>query len=88
MAMRFWSPVSAPAGRMPGVTSTPAGPVSARRDATSWGEQTKPLIPASRPILASKFYLGGGRALEADGGELGRVHAGEHGYGQKLGRVA
>ena len=32
------------------MTSTPSGPVSARRAATSCGEQTKPRIPASRPI--------------------------------------
>ena len=47
--MRFWSPDSAPAGRMPGTTSTPSGPVSARSAATSCGEQTKPRIPPSAP---------------------------------------
>jgi hypothetical protein len=38
--------------------------------------------------FGQELYLSGGLAADADGGELGRVHAGENGYGQQLGRVA
>ena len=38
---------------MPGMTSTPSGPVRARSVATSSAEQTKPRIPASRLMRAS-----------------------------------
>ena len=38
--MRFWSPASAPAGRMPGVTSASLAPTMARMFAASSAEQT------------------------------------------------
>ena len=45
VAMRYWSPTSAPAGRTPGVTMRASGPRSARISAASCGEQTMPSAP-------------------------------------------
>ena len=42
---RFWSPTSAPAGRMPGTHSTKEGPQAARIGSISFAEQTTPSMP-------------------------------------------
>jgi hypothetical protein len=49
---RFWSPASAPAGLMPGVTSVIAGPTIERMFAASSAEQTSPSTPTSRACAA------------------------------------
>lgn len=61
--MRFWSPTAEPLGRMPGMTRTPSGPVRLRRVATSWGEQTKPWMPAPRPMLARRETCSAGERM-------------------------
>jgi hypothetical protein len=42
---RFWSPISAPAGRMPGVTISRSGPTISRTCGASAAEQTMPSMP-------------------------------------------
>ena len=53
--MRFWSPVSAPAGRIPGTTSVKSDPSALRRGAISWALQTTPSRPESRASSARRM---------------------------------
>ena len=46
VATRFWSPMSAPAGRTPGVTTRKLSGTFARMAAASRGEDTTPSMPA------------------------------------------
>src|SRR5215510_999935 len=52
VAIRFWSPRAASAGRMPGVTRIMSGPTRARSAAASSGEQTRPSTPIVLPRTA------------------------------------
>ncbi len=79
---RFWSPASAPAGRMPGVTKRHAGAddrtqhrgLHARAD-----EAVDPDVARLRGALADQLRDG---EIVAGGGEIGIIVGGEHGDGE------
>ena len=76
---RFWSPVLAPAGRMPGVTTAISDPTMARTAAASQGEQTTPPMPMSRAWAARMRDQFGGCDFIAGPAQIGVVHRGQHG---------
>ena len=88
VAMRFWSPGAAPAGRMPGVTmSLPAASGRARRRAASRGEAMTPSAPAAKARRArSSTRSARAPSRIRRGVEVGAVERGEDGDGEELRR--
>ena len=84
--MRFWSAV-APAGRMPGTTSTPSGPVSARSAATSSRRADKAANPRLQSHLCQQTPPVRRVRVHSGRSQLRGIHAGQHGNGQQLRRV-
>ena len=82
--MRFWSPASAPAGRMPGVTISRSEPTRARTAAASVAAQTMPSMPISRACAARRATSSA--VLEGVAGlrEVGVVVGGQHRDGEDL----
>src|ERR1700733_7437877 len=88
VAMRFWSPASEPAGRMPGVTSNALG-TALRNAAASAGEQTIPSMPHSAARRASRRTCSTGAAgtpvsARAPASMLGRTRQGTGGFGRSI----
>ncbi len=88
VAVRFWSPGSAPTGRMPGVTiSLPTAAGSARRRAASRGEAMTPSAPAAKARRARSSTISGSIAVADQGRvQVGAVERGENGDGEDAGR--
>ena len=69
------------------MTRTPSGPVSLRRAGDFLWRADEAANAGGEAHASKQLDLAGRVAIKADGVDLRRVHAGEHGHGEQLGWV-
>ena len=87
VAMRFWSPVSLPAGRIPGTTSVADGPAESADRCYFLRRAHEAAQSLVESHAGKQFHFVRRVAFQADGAHLAGIHAGQHGDGEKFGRI-
>ena len=80
---RFWSPAAAPAGRMPGVTSTMLGRIKRAQPRRLLGRADQPVDPDVARLGGALGHQLRHREIVAGGRQIGVVVGGEHGDGEE-----